>query len=41
MTVTRGKTHIFFGIDFKFKDNGTVEILTQEYIKEYFEAFGK
>ena len=39
MTVTRGKTHNFVGMDLTFKDNGTVEILTQEYTRECIEAF--
>ena len=41
MTVTCCKAHNFVGMDLKFKDNDTVEILVQEYIKECFEAFGE
>ena len=41
MTVTRGKTHNFVGMDIDFKDNGSVGILMQEYIKECFIVFGE
>ena len=41
ITVSRGKAHNFVGMDLKFKDNGTVQILMQEYIRECFEAFGE
>ena len=41
MTFTRGKTHNFVGMDLDFKDNGTVEILMQEYIKECIVIFGE
>ena len=40
MVVTRGKKHNFVGMDIEFKDNGPVQILMQEYIKECFVAFG-
>ena len=41
MTVTRGKTHNFVGMDLDFKDNGTLGILMQEYIKECIVVFGE
>ena len=41
MVVTRGEKHNFVGMDIEFKDNGTVEILMKEYIKECFVAFGE
>ena len=35
MTVTRGKHHVFLGMDINFNDNdGTVTILMKEYLKE-------
>ena len=35
MTVTRGKRHVFLGMDITFNDNnGTVTILIKEYLKE-------
>ena len=35
MTVTRGKHHVFLGMDITFNDNdGTVTILIKEYLKE-------
>ena len=35
MTVTRGKHHVFLGMDITFNDNnGTVTILMNEYLKE-------
>ena len=35
MTVTRGKHHVFLGMDITFNDNnGTVTILMKEYLKE-------
>ena len=39
MTVKRGRTHNFVGMNLTFKDNGTVEILMQEYIRECMESF--
>ena len=41
MTVSRGKMHNFVGMDLEFKENGTVEILMKEYIKECIEVFGE
>ena len=41
MTVTRGKVHKFVGMDIRFKDNKTVEIIMVNYITECFEAFGE
>jgi hypothetical protein len=35
MTVTRGKHHVFLGMDITFNDDdGTVTILMNEYLKE-------
>ena len=34
MTVTRGKHHVFLGMDIMFNDNGTVTLLMKEYPKE-------
>ena len=39
MTVTRGKAQNFVEMDLKFKNNGTVEVLMQEYINECIETF--
>ena len=33
--------HNFVGMDLEFKENGTVEILMKEYIKECIEVFGE
>ena len=41
MVVTRGKRHNFVGMDLEFMNDGTVQILMQDYIKECFEAFGE
>ena len=41
MTVTRGNAHTFVGMDIEFKDNGMIEILTKEYIKEFIVTFGE
>ena len=41
MTVTRGKNHNFVGMDKEFKNNGTVEIRMEEYIKEYIATFNE
>jgi hypothetical protein len=34
MTVTRGKDHVFLGMDISFHDDGTVTIKMEDYIKE-------
>jgi len=34
MTVTRGKHHVFLGIDITFNNNGTVTLTMKEYLKE-------
>jgi hypothetical protein len=34
MTVTRGKEHVFLGMNITFHENGTVSIKMKEYIKE-------
>ena len=34
MTATRGKHHVFLGMDIMFNDNGTVTLLMKEYLKE-------
>jgi hypothetical protein len=34
MTVTRGKHHVFLGMDITFNGNGTVTLLMTEYLKE-------
>jgi len=34
MTVTRGKHHLFLGMDITFNDNATVTLLMKEYLKE-------
>jgi hypothetical protein len=41
MTVKRGKSHTFVGIDFTMTEDGKVEINMKEYIKECIEAFGE
>ena len=41
MVVTRGKYHNFVGMGITFKENGTLEVLMNEYITECFEAFGE
>lgn len=38
LVVSRGKSHTFLGIDLTYKDDGSVEIATPEYIEEVFEA---
>jgi hypothetical protein len=40
MTVTRGKEHVFLGMDIKFHANGTVSVKMKEYIKEAIADFG-
>jgi hypothetical protein len=34
MTVTRGKHHLFLGMDITFNDDATVTLLMKEYLKE-------
>ena len=41
MTVTRGKEHVFLGMDIKYCDNGTAEIRMVNYLKEAIEEFGE
>ena len=41
MTVNRGKEHNFVGMDISLKKNGTLQILTKEYIKESITTFGE
>ena len=41
MTVTRGKSHNFVGMDIEFMDNNTVEILMKGYIEECIVTFGE
>jgi hypothetical protein len=41
MTVTRGKEHVFLGMDITFHDNGTASIKMKDYIKEAMDDFGE
>jgi hypothetical protein len=41
MTVTRGKYHVFLGMDINFLDNGTVSVKMKDYIKEAMAYFGE
>jgi hypothetical protein len=41
MTVTRGKDHVFLGMDISFLDNGTVRVKMKDYIKEAMADFGE
>jgi hypothetical protein len=41
MAVTRGKKHVFLGMDIEFHDNGTVSVKMKEYIKEAIQDFGE
>jgi hypothetical protein len=41
MTITRGKTHVFLGMDVGFNDNGTATIKMKEYLKEAIFDFGE
>ena len=34
MTVTRGKEHVFVGMNFKLNEDGTVSISMNDYIEE-------
>jgi hypothetical protein len=41
MTVTRGKHHVFLGMDIRFKENGTLSIGMKGYIEEAIDEFGE
>jgi hypothetical protein len=41
MTVTRGKRHVFLGMDITFHDDGTVSVNMKDYIMEAIAAFGE
>jgi hypothetical protein len=41
MTVTRGKKHVFLGMDIEFYENGTASIKMKDYIKESIDNFGE
>jgi hypothetical protein len=41
MTVTRGKQHVFLGMDIHFKDDGTLSIGLKAYIEEAIAEFGE
>ena len=41
MIVSRGNLHNFVGVDLDFKENGTIEILMEEYIKDCTEVMGE
>jgi hypothetical protein len=41
MTVTRGKEHVFLGMNISFHENGTASIKMKEYIKEVIADFGE
>jgi hypothetical protein len=41
MTVTRGKQHVFLGMDIRFKDDGTLSIGMKGYIEEAIAEFGE
>jgi hypothetical protein len=41
MTVTRGKEHVFLGMNINFHENGTASIKMREYIKEAITDFGE
>ena len=41
MTVTRGKEHVFLGMNIQYKDDGTVEIRMKDYVKESIAEFGE
>ena len=40
MTITRGKKHVFVGMDIEFIGDGKVKIMLQDYIKECIDASG-
>ncbi len=39
MTVTRGRKHVYLGMDIEFTGSGEVQILMQDYIQEAIDAF--
>ncbi len=41
MTVTRGKKHVFLGMDITFCDDGTATVKMKDYIKESIAEFGE
>ena len=41
VTVSRGKKHVFLGMDIEFCDDGTAKISTKEYLREAIEDFGE
>jgi hypothetical protein len=41
MTVTRGKDHVFLGMDISFLDNRTVSVNMKDCIKEAMADFGE
>ena len=41
MTIKRGKSHTFVGIDFTLNKNGTVSIFMKDYINECIDVFGR
>jgi hypothetical protein len=41
MTVTRGKKHVFLGMDIEFHEDGTTTIKMKDYIKEAIADFGE
>ena len=41
MTVTRGKEHLFVGMDFKLNEDGTVSISINNYIEECIASYGE
>ena len=41
MTVMQGKANNIIGMDIEFKNNGTIEILMKEYVKECIVTFGE
>lgn len=41
MTVTRGRKHVFLGMDIEFHDNGTFSICMSDYLQEAIDEFGE
>ena len=41
MTIKRGKTHNFVGMDIMYNEDGTVSLSMKDYILECLETFGK
>jgi hypothetical protein len=41
MTVTRGKTHVFLGMDINYNADGMASIKMKEYLKEAIADFGE